>query len=1097
MAFAAKPTPAWMASALLLGVTANSVFAQVPGGPVPAAPQTLAVASNQVTADAVLLWLNAAADAVAKNDANAASQNFAEALRGRRMLSAPSDAVEKRLREVESSLLTAGVRKQQIQDAINALRPIENSLQALAMQGTPGVNAAGPAPAGQPVAPPLPGFLPALPPSAVTPANGQQIAGAPSGVQSGVFNPAVDTTQLQAAGASSVRPASLALGAQTADELYRQGVEALGRGDRTRALELFRQAWQQQGELDPALRTQLKDKLSALQAADMRPAGSPEQITGTMVESQEQLLMRSRLMSEVTGEVAAAEANREFEPLLVAERLQSLRTKVSQADLDGASRKQMLSIVDRAITSHQVYLSQNRASIDQNMRNRQIEEQISLERETGYKIDQQIASLVETYNDLFEEQRYAEAEMVAKQVGQLKPNSEIATLMYSNARLAKRDAEYNRTRNIRQDNFIDMMNDVDRAAIGMTDKEPIQYTDSKSWLDLSGRRARLASADRRGMSPAESAIWDKLQQPVLVDFQARPLSEVVKILGDMTGILIHIDQAGLASEGLTADLPITLSLNSQIKLRSALNLILNNHNLDFVVRNEVLMITSTRSTAQANRTETYSVSDLVIPIPNFTTDYNSGMAGALRAAYESIGNGLAAQVRNTGGLGGAQYQMASASMNPNSSVLGQMNPGMGGLQGFLPMGGGGSINSGQPTFGQGGAVPISGGPAPATFDDLISLIQGTVDPDSWQSNGGSSSITPFPGNLSLVVSAPQTTHEKLADLLEALRRLQDLQVTIEVRFITLNDNFFERIGVDFDLRIDDNYRGGPLPDDRGRSVTIGLNSPFAGAIAPTADLDLTFRQDSFTGAIPAFGGFNADQAGQFGFAILSDLEMFFFLSASQGDQRTSVLQAPRVTMFDGQQASISDTVSRPFVISLTPVVGDFAVGQQPVIVVINEGTVLNVQAVVSQDKKYVRLTLEPTFSRIDRVEQFTFQGETTSKSGTAIIDPATGKPVNNSQNDNRETRTVGTTVQQPVLASTQVSTTVSVPDGGTILLGGIKRMREGRIERGIPILSKIPYLNRLFKNTSIGRETSTLMLTVTPRIIIQEEEEALLLGNNP
>ena len=37
-----------------------------------------------------------------------------------------------------------------------------------------------------------------------------------------------------------------------------------------------------------------------------------------------------------------------------------------------------------------------------------------------------------------------------------------------------------------------------------------------------------------------------------------------------------------------------------------------------------------------------------------------------------------------------------------------------------------------------------------------------------------------------------------------MRRLQDLQVTIEVRFITLNDNFFERIGVNFDFDIKDN-----------------------------------------------------------------------------------------------------------------------------------------------------------------------------------------------------------------------------------------------------------------------------------------------------
>ena len=50
--------------------------------------------------------------------------------------------------------------------------------------------------------------------------------------------------------------------------------------------------------------------------------------------------------------------------------------------------------------------------------------------------------------------------------------------------------------------------------------------------------------------------------------------------------------------------------------------------------------------------------------------------------------------------------------------------------------------------------------------------------------------------------------EDIRDLLEQLRKSQDLQVTIEVRMITLTDNFFERIGVDFDFDVQDSV-GGP------------------------------------------------------------------------------------------------------------------------------------------------------------------------------------------------------------------------------------------------------------------------------------------------
>lgn len=86
----------------------------------------------------------------------------------------------------------------------------------------------------------------------------------------------------------------------------------------------------------------------------------------------------------------------------------------------------------------------------------------------------------------------------------------------------------------------------------------------------------------------------------------------------------------------------------------------------------------------------------------------------------------------------------------------------------------------------------------------------------------------------------------------------------------------------------------------------------------------------------------------------------------------------------------------------------------------------------------------------------------------------------------------GTTVQLPSFGFTTVNTTVSAPDGGTALLGGIKRASEGRVERGVPILGKVPGVNRLFKNNAIGRQVGGFTMTVTPRIIIQEEEEQKL-----
>jgi general secretion pathway protein D len=117
---------------------------------------------------------------------------------------------------------------------------------------------------------------------------------------------------------------------------------------------------------------------------------------------------------------------------------------------------------------------------------------------------------------------------------------------------------------------------------------------------------------------------------------------------------------------------------------------------------------------------------------------------------------------------------------------------------------------------------LGGGGAMANYGELINLIQQTITPDAWDIGGGTSTMLEFRQNLSLVVSAPQETHEAIADLLKSLRSLGDLQVTIEVKFIQLQDTFFEQIGVDFDVKFDDNVRQLPR-EDQGPSVAVGLS----------------------------------------------------------------------------------------------------------------------------------------------------------------------------------------------------------------------------------------------------------------------------------
>jgi type II secretory pathway component GspD/PulD (secretin) len=147
------------------------------------------------------------------------------------------------------------------------------------------------------------------------------------------------------------------------------------------------------------------------------------------------------------------------------------------------------------------------------------------------------------------------------------------------------------------------------------------------------------------------------------------------------------------------------------------------------------------------------------------------------------------------------------------------------------------------------------------------------------------------------------------------------------------------------------------------------------------------------------------------------------------------------------------------------------------------GITMTVQPVVSADRRFVRIALAPTITtiapNIPLVPVIIPTPQLFEGGGGGNLPPVVFQQF----------------LQQPVITTITVSTTVTVPDGGTVLLGGLKTLVEGRNEFGPPILSKIPYINRLFKNVGYGRETRSLLIMVTPRIIINEEEEQIFLGN--
>jgi general secretion pathway protein D len=71
----------------------------------------------------------------------------------------------------------------------------------------------------------------------------------------------------------------------------------------------------------------------------------------------------------------------------------------------------------------------------------------------------------------------------------------------------------------------------------------------------------------------------------------------------------------------------------------------------------------------------------------------------------------------------------------------------------------------------------------------------------------------------------------------------------------------------------------------------------------------------------------------------------------------------------------------------------------------------------------------------------------------------------------------------PTIARREVSTTVTVPDGRTIVISGLIREDRSNVIRKIPLLGSIPVIGFLFRRTVESKKRTNLIIFVTPRVM--------------
>jgi general secretion pathway protein D len=263
----------------------------------------------------------------------------------------------------------------------------------------------------------------------------------------------------------------------------------------------------------------------------------------------------------------------------------------------------------------------------------------------------------------------------------------------------------------------------------------------------------------------------------------------------------------------------------------------------------------------------------------------------------------------------------------------------------------------------------------------------------------------------------------------------------------------------------------------GVGIPVGLGAQNSGwSPIGIVNNSLSMVETIASGAAPAFAQNILRDAPALGFGMsyLDDIQVDLLVKATQADDRSISLAAPRLTFFNGQSAWISITEEQAYVEGLTAASGTGSGAFVPQIGTIQTGVMLFLKGAASADRRYVTMNVNFQKSELKAIAT----AATTGAAGGGGIGGGSSQFAGQ--------------VQLPTIAVQQLRVTTSVPDKGTAMLGGYRDSIEFETEAGVPLLSKIPYINRFFANRITATEESTLLMLLRPEIILQNENEDLL-----
>src|SRR5437667_5570281 len=352
----------------------------------------------------------------------------------------------------------------------------------------------------------------------------------------------------------------------------------------------------------------------------------------------------------------------------------------------------------------------------------------------------------------------------------------------------------------------------------------------------------------------------------------------------------------------------------------------------------------------------------------------------------------------------------------------------------------------------------------------------------------------LPQSSRLIVRNTIDNLELVDALVEQANVAGPKQVEIESKFVEITQNNLKELGFDWLLgpfNITGNSGkivgagGAPVPLNQANNFPFPTTNQFP-VTSGNRSGDFAISANALDALLLGTGA-PAVAPGIFGLAgVMTNPQFQVVIRALNQKKGIDLLSAPRVTTKSGQRAVIEIVREFRYATQFTPpqvpniTGGGGGTGTVSISVVTpttptafetrNTGVTLEVEPVVGPDGVTIDLNL---VLQVVEFEGFVNYGSLIFGINPSILTNALNSQVLLTQN----------VINQPIFSTRKVTTSVSVYDGSTVVLGGLMREDVQKTEDRTPIIGDIPLVGQLFRTNVDQHVKRNLVIFVTAHLV--------------